>query len=235
MAVAQAVAAAVLLTLAVAVAGVPPGWVRRRLLPARESVDSPRSGVILSLGAGLAAVVLVGGVLGWLLAVGVGYATLRWHRTRGTQRQQLDQTRRVLGMPVALDLMAACLAVGASQHQALSSVAGAMSGSLRRDLSTVAAAMRIGADVAEAWSLVDAPDLRGLQGVLTRVDESGAPLAPLLAILAEQQRQRARSVALDASRALGVRLAGPLGLCFLPAFVLIAVVPLVVSLLPFQW
>jgi hypothetical protein len=54
----------------------------------------------------------------------------------------------------------------------------------------------------------------------------------MLSMLAEQHRQQARLVALDAARTLGVRATGPLGLCFLPAFVLVAVVPLVVSLLP---
>ena len=37
-------------------------------------------------------------------------------------------------------------------------------------------------------------------------------------------------VAMDAARTLGVRSTGPLGLCLLPAFVLIAIVPLVLSL-----
>ena len=36
--------------------------------------------------------------------------------------------------------------------------------------------------------------------------------------------------ALAQARALGVRSAGPLGLCFLPAFVLIGIVPLVIGL-----
>jgi hypothetical protein len=233
-AVALTVAAALSVMLAVVVAGVPRHWVRRRCLTDREPPEAPRRGAVLSVGATLAVAVLVGGVLGWALGAAVGYGTFRWQQSLGTEREQLEQTRRALAMPVAFDLLAACLAVGASQHQALSSVAGAMGGTLRRDLSTVAGAMRIGADSVEAWSLVDAPDLRGLQSVLTRVDTSGAPVAPLLAVLAEQQRQQARSTALDASRALGVRLAGPLGLCFLPAFVLIAVVPLVVSLLPFR-
>ena len=220
--------------LAVVIAVVPRRRVRRRCLPDPQPSDAPRRGLVLSLGAGLAVAVLVGGVLGWLLGAAAGYGTFRWQQSLGSEPARLDQTRRALAMPVALDLLAACLAVGASQHEALRSVATAMPGSLRSDLCTVAGAMRIGADAAEAWSLVEAPDLRPLQSVLTRVDTSGAPIAPLLAVLAEQQRQQARSTALDASRALGVRLAGPLGLCFLPAFVLIAVVPLVVSLLPFH-
>jgi hypothetical protein len=49
-------------------------------------------------------------------------------------------------------------------------------------------------------------------------------------MLAAQHREVARLVAMDAARTLGVRSTGPLGLCFLPAFVLIAIVPLVLSL-----
>ena len=66
--------------------------------------------------------------------------------------------------------------------------------------------------------------------MLSRAHLTGAPVAPQLWMLADQHRQVARLVATDAARTLGVRSTGPLGLCFLPAFVLIAIVPLVLSL-----
>ncbi|MFL6287470.1 MAG: type II secretion system F family protein, partial [Actinomycetes bacterium] len=145
-----------------------------------------------------------------------------------------SETQRALAMPVALDVLSACFSVGASQQRALLAVAEGMPGTLGNDLGTVAGAMSVGADSAEAWSLLEASDLQALGAILTRVDSTGAPVTPLLTLLADQHRQRARAVAMDAARALGVRVAGPLGLCFLPAFVLVAVVPLVVSLLPFD-
>jgi Flp pilus assembly protein TadB len=188
--------------------------------------------VSLSLGAALAVPVVVDGWSGIVLACAVAAGVYQWRCRSSTRLDRAHETRRALSLPIALDVLGACLTVGAEQQQALDAVASSIGGSLQKELDTVAGAMRVGADVTEAWSLVDAPDLRALAAVLGRADVTGAPVTPLLALLADQHRQRARAVAMDAARALGVRVAGPLGLCFLPAFVLIAVVPLVISLLP---
>jgi pilus assembly protein TadC len=144
------------------------------------------------------------------------------------------EAKRTLAMPVALDVLSACFMIGASQEVALNAVGTGMAGTLGEDLRTVSRAMAAGADAAEAWSLVEAPDLQSLGAILTRTRNTGAPVTPLLVLLADQQRQRAKAVAMDSARALGVRVAGPLGLCFLPAFLVVAVVPLIVSLLPIQ-
>jgi len=60
--------------------------------------------------------------------------------------------------------------------------------------------------------------------------ESGAPLSDVLAGLAEDARARALLAARLRARAVGVRAVLPLGLCFLPAFVLLGVVPLVAGM-----
>jgi pilus assembly protein TadC len=175
------------------------------------------------------------GLSGLILSGAAAFAVLRWQRGLDRRLERQDSTQRALGMPVAMDVLSACFAIGASQERALEAVAWGMRGSLGDDLGVVSAAMRLGADAAEAWSLVEASDLQALSAILTRVEATGAPVTPLLTLLADQHRQRAKAAAMDAARALGVRVAGPLGLCFLPAFVLVAVVPLVLSLLPFQW
>jgi Flp pilus assembly protein TadB len=186
----------------------------------------------MSLGAALAVPVLLDGWSGIVLGCAVAGVVYQWRSRSSTRLERAVETRRALSLPIALDVLGACLSVGAEQQQALDAVASSIGGSLQDELHTVAGAMRVGADVTEAWSLIDAPDLHALAAVLGRADVTGAPVTPLLALLADQHRQRARAVAMDAARALGVRVAGPLGLCFLPAFVLIAVVPLVISLLP---
>jgi Flp pilus assembly protein TadB len=225
----------VLVAASLVVIGTPRRWVRGRVeRPDEVNVGAGPRRRLVAVGAGLGAVVLVGGPMGWVMGAAIGYGVHRWLDTRGSRHDQRLGTQRVLLMPLALDLMSACLVIGASQQQALALVSKTLPGSLRQDLSSVAAALALGAAPDEAWSLVDAPDLRALRAVLTRVDVSGAPAAPMLAVLAEQHRQRARAEALDASRAMGVRMAGPVALCFLPAFVLVAVVPLVISLLPVE-
>ena len=57
--------------------------------------------------------------------------------------------------------------------------------------------------------------------------ERGTPAADQLARLAEDQRAAARATSAAAVRAAAVQALAPLGACFLPAFVLLAVLPMV--------
>ncbi len=186
---------------------------------------------VAPLGAALAAMVVVDGLIG--AAVGAALAFVV-HRRAQSARHEPDRAiaaKRALELPIAVEVLASCLAIGASQQQALQAVADGLGGTLAEDFARVAGALGVGADVAEAWSLNTSSDLRSLAAVLSRAHTTGAPVAPQLWSLADQHRQQAKYVAMDAARTLGVRSTGPLGLCFLPAFVLIAVVPLVLSLL----
>ncbi|MEO8106433.1 MAG: type II secretion system F family protein [Actinomycetes bacterium] len=186
---------------------------------------------VLPFGSALAVMVVVDGVAGLVAGGAMAYAVHRQTRRSLTQPQRAQAARRALELPIAVEVLAACLAIGATQEQALRAVATCLGGTLAADFDRVAGALGVGADVSEAWSLVPASDVRSLASMLSRAHLTGAPVAPQLWMLADQHRQVARGVAMDAARTLGVRSTGPLGLCFLPAFVLIAVVPLVLSLL----
>lgn len=61
-------------------------------------------------------------------------------------------------------------------------------------------------------------------------DVDGAALAPSLSRLARDQRRVARSAAAARARAAGIRALAPLGLCFLPAFILLGVVPAIAGI-----
>lgn len=226
--------AALFAALAVAVLLPTSSTARARLGPLETVASSPRSlpRVAMPLGAGLLAVWVLGGLIGWVVGAGVMGLLLQGGASRVSQQDAQRAARRALELPVAVDLLASCLLVGTTPDRALHEVAVAVGGSLADDLETVATAMQGGAAADQAWSLVDAADLQSVASLLRRTSTTGAAVAPMLSMLAEQHRQQARLVALDAARTLGVRATGPLGLCFLPAFVLVAVVPLVVSLLP---
>ena len=62
-----------------------------------------------------------------------------------------------------------------------------------------------------------------------RALESGSALGPALDRAARDARARRRRAAEEAARAVAVRAVGPLGACFLPAFVVLGVVPMVWS------
>ena len=105
---------------------------------------------------------------------------------------------------------------------------------LRGPLRPVVAALAIGADWDTAWrsSGVRSPDFLpcAMPWGLPR-----SPARPRSAILyaqaARMRRERFRAAEQQAA-ALGVKLVVPLGLCSLPAFVCLGVVPVLLAMLP---
>ena len=66
---------------------------------------------------------------------------------------------------------------------------------------------------------------------LARAQASGAPVVASIERLADDLARAGRAETEERARAVGVKAALPLGLCLLPAFVLVGIVPLVVALL----
>jgi hypothetical protein len=129
----------------------------------------------------------------------------------------------------AVDLLALALHGGAGLVEAIEAVAARLDGPLGAHLHTVAAAERWGVGTVAAWASVPSawqPAARALQMAAT----AGIAPADLLARAADDIRD-AEEQRLDVATArLGVRVVLPLGLLFLPAFVLTTVVPIVLAL-----
>jgi len=70
-----------------------------------------------------------------------------------------------------------------------------------------------------------------LEAVLRLAERAGVPTAELLRSEARQLRREARNMGQRRAEALAVTLMLPLGVCVLPAFMLVGVVPLVLSIL----
>ncbi|MCV7123500.1 type II secretion system F family protein, partial [Mycobacterium lacus] len=108
---------------------------------------------------------------------------------------------------------------------------------LARLLCRAADMLALGADASIAWSMP--PDLPAgsidaqadaLLRLARRSASSGAALAEGVVDLAAQARHDAAHAAAAAAERAGVLIAGPLGLCFLPAFVCLGLVPVVAGL-----
>lgn len=170
---------------------------------------------------------LTGGVIGALVAVAVWFS---FGRVGGAERRR-RKARLIADLPVAVDLLAACLRGGAPWHDAVAAVADAVGGPLGDELRSVSVQIRLGADPAEAWlALTREPMLAPLARTAVRATSTGAALAPSLSRLARDQRRAARTEAAARARAAGIRALAPLGLCFLPAFVLLGVVPAIAGI-----
>ena len=194
----------------------------------RRAVLTRRGVAVL---AGMAAAVLVGGPIGLLAGACVGVACVRLLARLEPREVKQRRTRLVADLPIAVDLMAACLRGGSSWVESVDAVASALGGPLGAELHGVAAQIRLGADPVEAWlTLAEEPALARLARAAARASDSGAALAPTLAGLARDQRRAARAEASARAQVAGTRAVAPLGLCFLPAFVLIGIVPAVVGI-----
>jgi pilus assembly protein TadC len=102
-------------------------------------------------------------------------------------------------------------------------------------LGNAADLLTLGADPAIAWSRpaqVSAADGQtdALLRLARRSASSGSALAEGVAELAAQSRHDAEHAAEATAERAAVLIAGPLGLCFLPAFVCLGVAPVVAGL-----
>ncbi|HEX5986168.1 MAG TPA: type II secretion system F family protein [Nocardioides sp.] len=178
--------------------------------------------------AGLGAALFVGGPVGLVAGAVAGVAVAVWLRrlepaSVRRRREAIDEA-----LPLAVDLLASCLAAGQAPAVALQQVTDVVDHPLRDELQEVATRLRLGADPIRVWRDVAAhPQLGSWGRTVLRAVDSGASVADAMAAHADDLRQASRSRVEARARAVGVRAALPLGVCLLPAFVLLGVVPLV--------
>jgi pilus assembly protein TadC len=170
---------------------------------------------------------LGGGPVGALAGAAAGAGLERVLRRSGAEP---DDGARVAGdLPVACDLLAVCLTAGTPVGAALAAVGESVPGPLGERLTEVGALYRLGATPRRAWSGV-APPLDALARTVVRAGESGSAVVPALQRLAADLRSSSRSDMEAAVQRAGVWVLAPLGLCFLPAFLCLGVVPLVLGI-----
>lgn len=225
--------AAVCAGLAAAV-GVAP---RQRLPATPTAATEPGAGWLLrfrpvwsALG-GAGAVVVIGGAAG--LVAGVLLTAAVWVLAGRSEpaevRRRREQVRRDL--PYVVALLASALRSGCTPQDAVDLVCRALPGAAADRLGSVAARLSLGADAGAVWAgLGRDPELAPLGRALGRAHDTGAPVAVAVERLADELARRARAEVEDRARAVGVRAAVPLGICLLPAFVLLGILPVVAGL-----
>ena len=157
-------------------------------------------------------------------------------RTRRASRKPL-RGNDPLAVASSLDVLAVCLAAGMAVSTAAAATASSAPPLLARVLRRAADLLALGADPAVAWnappglpaSSLD-PQTDALLRLARRSSVSGVALAEAVSTLATQCRQDAAHTAAAAAERAGVLIAGPLGLCFLPAFVCLGIIPVVAGL-----
>jgi Flp pilus assembly protein TadB len=192
--------------------------------------------LLAATGCGLATAALASGPAGLIGGAVVATAVLL-----GARRLQHGRAPAVDPLVLAggWDLLAACLRAGLPVPPAVRAVAAGLPGPAGSALRRTAELLALGAAPEQAWQpTLDCPDTARLATVARRSGRSGTALAASLTTLAEEERAGARELAEARAQRAGVLITGPLGLCFLPAFLVIGVVPVVIGLasrLVSQW
>ena len=196
--------------------------------------------------------VLTGSVLGaltGLLGLGLAFAGRRWtaalvHRAEvesvrpstgavnaesETEKSASPAGSAPVDTALVLELLAAQLRVGLAPLAALGTLAEALNS---RALHTVCQRLQMGSNWGSAWSGSAAGTFGELRDALAPAYTGGAPSTALLLSLADAHRLSERRAAERAAGKLSVALVVPLGLCSLPAFICLGIVPIIISLLP---
>jgi pilus assembly protein TadC len=135
----------------------------------------------------------------------------------------------MVDIPVVLELLAAALRSGAGIPRALEAAGQAIGGRDGIHLARVSRALRLGAGWDAAWSQ-NPGRLAAVARALRPAWADGASPSEALSVAADSLRRDQRDAARLAAKTLAVRLVLPLGACFLPAFVLIGLVPVLLAL-----
>ncbi len=219
----------------------PPGSARQRLeLAMGVAAPVPRTGAgirtvlgsrVMAAGlAGLGAAALLGGWVGVLAAPLVAAGVHRFLSGLEPAAARRRRLRIAADLPLATDLMVVCLDAGRPVGPTVSVVAAAVGGPLGHELARVGSRIELGADPLVVWADTGRdPALGSLARAVVRALDTGAPLAESLTHLADDLRAQRRATVDETARRVAVRSAGPLGLCFLPAFVLVGIVPTIIG------
>ncbi|MCY7340973.1 MAG: type II secretion system F family protein [Pseudonocardia sp.] len=129
------------------------------------------------------------------------------------------------------ELLAVCLEAGLPVAPAVAASAEPLTGAAGTQLRRVAGRLELGADPADAWR---AAEENSALATFARAAGRSAGTGSALAQVARTEGRRIRAILIDTAQARAQRAAvlitGPLGLCFLPAFLILGIAPVVVGL-----
>lgn len=198
--------------------------------PREERAALIRLRPLLALVGGVGGWAMVGGTVG--LGVGVGCGATVWVMLGRTEDPAVVRRREELveDLPTGVDLLGSCLDSGAAPESALVAVSAALGGPVGEEFLAIHHRLEVGVDPAQVWRSVAAhPQLAPLGRAIGRAHETGGSVGRAVHQLAQELRDRARADVETRARSIEVKAAAPLGLCLLPAFVVLGVVPMVVG------
>ncbi|MFB3739471.1 MAG: type II secretion system F family protein [Candidatus Velamenicoccus archaeovorus] len=228
-------------------------WLERlgRVGPLRRVDRSRPAELLRAIGSERSSDELVGWRVGLAAALGITVAVLPWPAplaspllvavgarapdaalARAVARRRRAAARE---LPDVLDMLAAAATAGLPGPLALRRAASVTDGPLSEDLRRAFEAVDLGArwkdEVDDVARRLELGDLHRVVATLARGEALGSAMADALRALADDVREARRSAAADRARRAPVKMLFPLVFLVLPAFLLLTVVPVLVTTL----
>ena len=204
---------------------------RQQGQPSLRRRISPRAlrGVAAAVVA-VGAIAVLGPLRGAALAVAVAPLVVTGVRRLEAPARPRDVPGASKRVPLVLDVLAATLRAGQPVASALAAAAPLGGEHIEGELRRVAGLLRYGAEPAAAWGSLTIPSLAPVGRTACRSAESGIRLARGFEALAAELRDEARASAVARAHRAGVWAMAPLGLCFLPAFACLGILPVIAGI-----
>jgi pilus assembly protein TadC len=230
------VAALVLLAASLLVAGTRPGRHRLRALHAPPPHPDPEGAPVrpawVAVGTAAAAALgwaVAGATVGLLLAgAAAGAGAVAARRTRRAPALTAEPD---IELAAGWDLLAVCLEAGLPVAVAVTAAAEPLRGAVGSRMRRTAGLLELGADPAAAWLAAERlPALATFARAAGRSAGTGSALAQVARAEAQRIRATLHDTAQAKAQRAAVLITAPLGLCFLPAFLVLGIAPVVVGL-----
>ncbi|CAB4544660.1 unannotated protein [freshwater metagenome] len=129
-----------------------------------------------------------------------------------------------------LSALGGSLKAGLPLLPALANVATLLTSSLKSDIEKVYSLLLLGAEPKQAWGvLVDDPQLGSCARAIARAQLEGRSLAVVVDRMITEVFEKSLTRSKERVKSLSVKLALPIGLCFLPSFLIGGIGPVIYS------
>lgn len=157
----------------------------------------------------------------------VAFGVNRWMPLLGSRERQSVTHEQRLALPLALDVLSLSLDAGVAWDSSVHYAADCCTGELEGDLRVAAGRLAMGAAPSEVWQGSEV--LHSIGSVVERSFRSGAAVSTLLRQHADSERAAERLRRIENSRRLGTKILMPVAFLGYPAFVVLALIPTLVS------
>lgn len=157
----------------------------------------------------------------------VAFGVNRWMPLLGSREHQSVTREQRVSLPLALDVLSLSLDAGVAWDTSVNYAADCCTGEVERDLRVAAGRLAMGAPPSEVWQGSEV--LRSIGSVVERSFRSGAAVSLLLRQHADSERAAERLRRIENSRRLGTKILMPVAFLGYPAFVVLALIPTLVS------